>query len=414
MKSFLPLIKAEWRILLFGFAMTFGSSLGQTYFIGLFGGDIRIDLGLTHSAFGAVYSIATLVSAIILLWSGTLIDKLPLTKLAYLVIAGLALGCVLISVSVGVVTLFLSILILRHFGQGLMSMTGATTVVRYLDEQKGKANAVSGIGYSVSEAILPSIVIAQLAIMSWRHSWMIWAVLLLAVMPLATRWVLKGHDKRHARYLHQVSQAQTESDATATRHWTRSEVLRDPVFYLFLPALLAQPLLFTGFIFHQVYLVDSKGWSIELWGALYIVYAAVAAAVKLIAGLLVDRFGAIRLAPFICLPFGLGLFFLATSDSSVVALLFMVLLAVSIGAYSTISSPFYAEMYGSLHLGSIKSVVAASMVLASAIAPILIGWGIDRGITIDRMALVAALYTVIAAMLAAYAARSHRHRTAVG
>lgn len=390
--------------------MTFGSSLGQTYFIGLFGGDIRIDLGLSHGAFGAVYSIATLVSAVVLLWSGTLIDKLPLTQLVYLLIAGLALGCVLISISVGVVTLFISILILRHFGQGLMGMAGATTVVRYLDEQRGKANAISGIGYSVSEAILPSIVIAQLAIMSWRHSWMIWALLLLAVMPIAMRWVLKDHDQRHAQYLHQISQAETESDATATRHWTRSEVLRDTVFYLFLPALLAQPLLFTGFIFHQVYLVDSKGWSIEMWGALYIVYAAVAAAVKLIAGLLVDRFGAIRLAPLICLPFGLGLFFLAISDSSVVALLFMVLVAISIGAYSTISSPFYAEMYGSLHLGSIKSVVAASMVLSSAIAPVLIGWGIDIGITVEAMALVATLYTVIAALLAGYAVRTHLQR----
>ncbi len=63
MKSFLPLLRDEWRLLLFGFLMTFSSSLGQTYFIGLFGGHIRLDLDLSHGAFGAIYSAATLVSA---------------------------------------------------------------------------------------------------------------------------------------------------------------------------------------------------------------------------------------------------------------------------------------------------------------------------------------------------------------
>ena len=101
MKSFLPLIRAEWRLLLFGFVMTFGSSLGQTYFIGLFGGDIREDLQLTHGAFGAIYSAATLSSAIILLWTGSLIDRLELRHYAYLVVFGLCVGCLMMAGSVG-------------------------------------------------------------------------------------------------------------------------------------------------------------------------------------------------------------------------------------------------------------------------------------------------------------------------
>ena len=36
MKSFVPLVRREWRLLLFGFLMTFGSSYGQTFFIALF------------------------------------------------------------------------------------------------------------------------------------------------------------------------------------------------------------------------------------------------------------------------------------------------------------------------------------------------------------------------------------------
>jgi MFS family permease len=400
MKSFLPLIRAEWRLLLFGFVMTFGSSLGQTYFIGLFGGHIRADLQLSHGAFGAIYSAATLASAIILLWTGSLIDRLDLRHYAYLVVFGLCVGCLMMAGSVGAVSLFLSVLVLRHLGQGLMGMAGPTTLVRYLDRQKGKANALGGIGYSLSEAILPSIVVAQLALMSWRQSWLAWAVILGITVPLAARALLRGHRERHALYLETVNASQAGNSTGKNRNWNRQEVLRDPLFYLFMPALLAQPMLFTGFMFHQVHLIEVKGWPLAVWGGLYVLYALVSTFFKLWAGLLVDSYGAIRLAPLVCLPLGLGMLCLASADTLLVAVLFMTLLAVSVGTYSTLSSPFFAEMYGSLHLGSIKSVTTAAMVFSSAVAPVLMGWLIDRGVSMDAMAVGSAGYVLLASGMA--------------
>ena len=400
MRSFLPLIRAEWRLLLFGFVMTFGSSLGQTYFIGLFGGDIRADLQLTHGAFGAIYSAATLSSAIILLWTGSLIDRLELRHYAYLVVFGLCVGCLMMAGSVGTVSLFLSVLVLRHLGQGLMGMAGPTTLVRYLDHHKGKANALGGIGYSLSEAILPSIVVIQLALMGWRQSWLAWAVILGVTVPLATRALLRGHQERHALYLENVTASQAENRSGRDRNWTRDEVVRDPLFYLFMPALLAQPMLFTGFMFHQVHLIEVKAWPLAVWGGLYVLYALVSTVFKLWTGLLVDSYGAIRLAPLVCLPMGLGMLFLASGDSLWVAVVFMTLLAVSVGIYSTLSSPFFAEMYGSLHLGSIKSVTTAAMVFSSAVAPVLMGWLIDRGVSMEAMAVGAAGYVMLASGMA--------------
>lgn len=396
MKSFLPLIRSEWRLLLFGFAMAFGSSLGQTYFIGLFSGEIRLDLGLSHGAFGGIYSAATLTSALLLLWTGSLIDRIDLRRYTYIVTAGLALACGLMAGSNGIAMLFLAVLALRHLGQGLMSMAGATTMVRYLDHHRGKANALSGIGYSLSEAVLPTLVIATLGLMTWRSSWLLWGALLLLCLPLLTSILLRGHARRHEDYLSGLANHSGQTLGGARKQWTRSEVIRDTAFYLFLPALLAQPLLFTGFMFHQVHLVDAKAWDLTDWGGLYIAYAMVSTLFKLVAGLLVDRFGAIRLVPLICLPFGLGLATLAMSDSFLVAGLFMCLMGVSIGVYSTLSSPFFAEMYGTLHLGSIKSLTTSAMVFATAIAPVAMGWLIDEGVSMEAMALGGAAYTLIA------------------
>lgn len=396
MKSFLPLIQSEWRLLLFGFAMAFSSSLGQTYFIGLFSGEIRLDLGLSHGAFGGIYSGATLTSAVLLLWTGSLIDRVDLRRYTYAVTVGLALACALMAASNGIAMLFLAVLALRHLGQGLMSMAGATTMVRYLDHHRGKANALGGIGYSISEAVLPTLVIATLSLMTWRSSWLLWgALLLLCLLPLISI-LLRGHAQRHKVYLCGLASPSGQALGGARKQWTRSEVIRDTSFYLFLPALLAQPLLFTGFMFHQVHLVEAKGWDLTAWGSLYIAYALVSTLCKLMTGLLVDRFGAIRLIPLISLPFGLGLLALAMSDSFVIAALFMCLMGVSLGIYSTMSSPFFAEMYGTLHLGSIKSLTTSTMVLASAIAPVAMGWAIDNGVSMEAMALGGAAYILLA------------------
>ena len=71
--------------------------------------------------------------------------------------------------------------------------------------------------------------------------------------------------------------------------------------------------------------------------------------------------------------------------------------------YSTVSSPFYAEMYGTLHLGSIKSVTTFTMVFATAVTPVAMGWMIDAGISMDSMALAGMAYTLAASGLAAIA-----------
>lgn len=406
MKSFLPLFQREWRLLLFGFAMTFGSSLGQTYFIALFSGEIRADLGLSHGEFGSVYSAATLASAVILLWSGSLIDHMNLRRYAYLIVFGLAGGCLLLASSRNLPMLFLSILVLRQLGQGLMGMAGATAMVRYIDDQPGKASAISGIGYSISEALLPSAVIASLVWLSWRQSWVMWALILAITLPLLIRHLLRNHELRHSHYLDTIATDNGKPTGSGRRQWTRPEVLRDPVFYLSLPAMLAQPMLFTGFMFHQIHLVEEKGWPLAVWGSLYLVYALTTTATKLGAGLIIDRIGAARLLPLMCVPLGIGLLVLSSASSLLVAVVFMFCLGLSVGTYSTVSSPFFAEVYGSLHLGSIKSVTTSAMVFSSAIAPVLMGWGIDRGTSMDTMALVGAGYVVLACVLAWLALRA--------
>ena len=403
----LKLIRSEWQLLLFGFLMTFWSSPGQTFLISLFSGEIRAELSLSDGEFAGIYSLATLLSAIVMIWSGSLVDRVNLKRLSIAIVLGLGIGCGMMSLSESILTLLISLFLLRQLGQGLMFIVSSTAMVRYLDEHKGKASALASMGYAVAEAIMPSMLVALLLWVGWRQSWQVAGILLVVFMLPAILFLLRSHEQRHRDYLTQISQ-QNDNRVRVfrRRQWTRPEVIRDRYFYLFAPGLMSQPLMFTGFIFHQVHLVESKGWPLIGWAALFSIYAMVSVGTKLVTGFLIDRHGAIRMIPLVTLPMGVGLIVLAYSSSLVGGGIFLVLTGITVGFQSTATAPFWSEMYGNQHLGSIKSLGAAAMVFCTALSPIVMGWQIDIGTDMDTLAIAAAIYIFLTSGLAYYAYRN--------
>lgn len=387
--------------------MTFWSSPGQTFLISLFSGEIRAELTLSDGEFAGIYSLATLLSAIVMIWSGSLVDRVNLKRLSIAIVLGLGIGCGMMSLSESILTLLISLFLLRQLGQGLMFIVSSTAMVRYLDEHKGKASALASMGYAVAEAIMPTMLVALLLWVGWRQSWQVAGVLLVVFMLPAILYLLRTHEQRHRDYLAQISQQNDDRVRVyRRRQWTRPEVIRDRYFYLFAPGLMSQPLMFTGFIFHQVHLVESKGWPLIGWAALFSVYAMVSVGTKLVTGFLIDRYGAIRMIPLVALPMGVGLIVLAYSSSLVGGGVFLVLTGITVGFQSTATAPFWSEMYGNQHLGSIKSLGAASMVFCTALSPIVMGWQIDIGTGMDTLAIAGSAYIFLTSALAYYAYRN--------
>ena len=73
-----------------GVFLVFCSSIGQTFFISLFSGEIRSEFNLSHGVFGIIYSAATLSSAIVFFWLGKLADQFNLTLLGLITLGVLS------------------------------------------------------------------------------------------------------------------------------------------------------------------------------------------------------------------------------------------------------------------------------------------------------------------------------------
>ena len=51
----IDIVRSNFKIIIFGFVFTFFSSIGQSFFIGLFNSNIRQELNITHGEFGTIY-----------------------------------------------------------------------------------------------------------------------------------------------------------------------------------------------------------------------------------------------------------------------------------------------------------------------------------------------------------------------
>ncbi len=368
------------RLLVFGFLMAFFSSFGQTFFISLFSGQIRGEFGLSHGAFGLIFSAATLISGLSLIWLGRLIDRFDLRVFTAAVCIGLIGACAFMSVAAGPVLLGLAIFSLRISGQGLMGHTAMTSMARYFEADRGKALSIANLGVHAGRGLFPVFIVALVAALGWRGVWLASAAALgVGLVPLML-WLLKGHGARHARLLAMAAGRPAGAEEGTGRQWTLGEVLRDPRFYLILPLALALASIGTGIVFHTVHLTATKGWDLTWYAGSFVGLAASSVIFSLLVGPMVDRLGAHRLVPFYALPAGLAMIVLAAFDAPLTAFAFMILLGASEGASRSIMGAFWAERYGVMHLGAIRAMVGALAIMGTSLSPFLMGWLFDRGV----------------------------------
>ena len=368
----------------------------------MYSGELRATFNLSHGDFGNIYAFATLSSGFILIWLGKIIDRVDLRLYGVCLCLSLASACLLLSAAQGVITLVLSIFFLRLIGQGLFSQAATVTMARYFDDvSRGKAVSLAALGFPCGQAIFPFASVLVLTLVTWREVWVTSAVFLLVTAPFSLLWLLKGHKQRHLKFLSRDVSDNKSSDKHVKKQWTRSEVLRDSRFFLSMTALMSSAFILTGLNFHQVHLTDVKGWDLGFYASCFSIYAVCQVAMSIVVGVLVDRFGAVSLTPFYLLPMVCSTLVIAFCDASWTIALFMALAGTTGGATATILSTMWAELYGVLHLGSIKAMVAGIQVISSALGPAVFGLLIDVGIRIEDISLICGTYAFLGCILLA-------------
>jgi len=373
------------KVIIFGFIFTFFSSFGQSFFLGLFNSSIRETLSITQGQFGSIYASATLLSSFLLIWVGKKIDDINIFKFAFFVTLLLSFSCYFFSKISSIVFLFVAIFLMRFSGQGMMSHTATTTISRYFTKSRGKALSTCWFGLSTAEFILPVLIVFLLTITSWQIIWIFISLLVLVFLPIVSFFLIKRLD-------FESREETNEDDLKNIKQWKRVEVIKDYRFYIICLNMLAMPWIATGVFVYQSFITESKEWGAFVIAQSFMVYSALSVITLLVSGFLIDKFTSRKLLIFMNIPLLMSALVLIFFDIPLSAFIFLGFIGVSNGLANVLGSSTWAEIYGVKYIGSIKALTTALMVFSTAFGTGLFGFLIDKGFSIEQIALVSVFY----------------------
>ena len=363
--SYAILLRHHRSLVGIAFLAMFTSSLGQSFFIGLFQAPISEHLGLTAGQFGAAYAAVTLVSGFAVLRLGPSIDWVAPRRFALMVIAALLVGILLLTAApwwgLGLIGLGL----VRFCGQGMMTHLGNTLAGREFTDLRGRALGLAGIGIMLGETVLPALMAALLVWLGWRELWwlfvaflaLLWVPLLLfAPWPSAPgRRPRKGERRDGPR------------------------PFREARFWRLLPLLMVLPITMTGLFIYQAQLTADLGSTLGVYALALAGMGIAKLPGALFGGRWVDTLGPIRLARLFLLPYALSLVVAITAGGDLGVWALMVGGGLAIGAQEPIATSILVRIWGVEHLGTVRATLSAAMVFSTGLAPAVLGIALDLG-----------------------------------
>ena len=317
------------------------------------------------------------------------VDHKPAKKVTALVVAGLAVSSILFGLSTNLILLAIAVTGLRLTGQGLLTHISMTIMSKQFVADRGKALSFSSLGFSVGEAVFPVIIASLIAWFDWRvAAYASGAFLLLYLLRL--------------KYTNLQSFDEKLSKTGKPSFWSLigdyKSIVFDRKFGVMVPASFILSFSATAIIFYQYVFVETKGWSVQLYATFFTVYAVTRFLFSLFGGMWVDKFTARKMFRYYLIPFGLGLLPLALMNSIIGALLFLIMMGVTVGMSGTVKTALLAEIYGTEQMGTIRSVFTMFMVISTALGPLVVGLLIDAGVSFENIMLgifAATLLTVL-------------------
>lgn len=379
-------IRENWRWLAVGFLLTFASSFGQTWFISLFAAEIKARHGLTDGSWGTLYTLATMISAALLLTRGSMADTMALSRLIPATALLFAAGGLAFAYANALWLLVGSLVLLRFCGQGMFPHIAMTAMGRWFQARRGQAVSISSLGHPAGEVALPMLAVLAIGWIGWQATWLVAALLLSAVfLPLLLLLLRAGR-------IAEGRLAATEMPGLEGRHWRRAEAIRHWLFPALLPIMLTPGFIGTVVFFHQVHIAEVKGWTLVQMAPGYWFFASASVVTALAAGWAADRFGPASLLPVVLIPTGAGVLLIGQAEAVVIWFAALGLAGMTQGISASLWGALLPAVYGTRHLGSVRALATTVIVVSTAIGPGVTGVLIDAGVDFPSQCLVLALW----------------------
>jgi MFS family permease len=204
---------------------------------------------------------------------------------------------------------------------------------------------------------------------------------------------LQDQNIRHSNFTESIK------DNEEKKRWRTREVVVDKKFYVYLPLSIATSFISTGLTFHQIFIINQKGWTMDMLGSSYVLLGIFSIIGLIFGGPIIDKYNTKKIILFALLPLFLGVLTLIFFDSYFSMLVYMSLLGLNLGITAPFIGSLWAELYGLESLGSVKALLHACGVFASALSPVIFGYIIDAGFGIVVISVISLVIIIVSTSL---------------
>ena len=393
---------------------------GQTIGVSTFTDSLLSVLELDRDQLSLAYMCGTICSALMLTWAGRLYDRVGARPMAALAALGLALTLLLLSVAdqvassfgggfwVSFVVLSLSFILLRFFGQGVLTMASQNMMVKWFDKRRGFAMSFSSVALALLFSLAPLLLDGLIQAWGWRGAWRVMALFLMTVVPLVViLFFIDSPDRVGLRadgnYVPSARRAKAMQN-NVYKEYTLSEARRTFSYWVFVGFLAMQGLFGTGFTFHVVSIFAESELSRQMALSVFPPAAIIAMCITFSFSWLSDYMA----LKYILLLKGVGamlatagLFFLSTADLPYYIMI--IGYGMSGGLYRVIYAVSWPKMFGNKHLGAISGQAMTVIVFGSALGPVMFSFSLSQFGTYAVAALACGLLYLLLTLAAFFA-----------
>lgn len=398
-----------WIIIFIAALSYFFSAPGQTYFISGFT-DIYInELKLDRSTVSGMFSLATLITGLVIFTVGKFADRFGNKRTTLLVGLFLGAACFWNSFNTSLMTLFIGFFLSRFFGAGAIGFLPSLLLPHWFYRKRALAFSLMSMGGVLASTIVPLLNARLLSAIGWQAVWRVWGLGLLTVFVPAVYFFLfdKPGDIGQTPDFSGGSIG-ADSSAEQDSSYTPREALRTFPFWGMTFCQMVLPLLGTGITFHMVSIYAAKGLTTQNVALSLSLIALVSFPVTLLAGRVLDRFKQHHVAAFISLLELAALLFLFFARSVTPAIMFAVTHGCAMGIQSVSSGFVWPDYFGTRHLGTIRGYAMTGAFIGSAFGPLPLGilYSLQHGY--DTALLLLMVLPVIAFILALFSKKPGR------
>ena len=365
---------------------------GQTMGVGVFTEYLIKKTGLSRLEISLAYMTGTIISSLIVPVAGRLLDKLGARKM--IVISGLGLGIALlflagfgewnqtilgfipwlsVTVKATIIMIFI-FLLLRQFGQGIMTMTSRNMLSKWFETRRGLVSGISGIAVSFCFSIAPRVMNDLI-----RHFDYIQTILIMALIcgigTAILGWLFFRDNPEECGLLMDNGSisGRKNNPEQSTREISLVEARKTYDFWIFCLGMCSSSFIITGFTFHISSIGKIAGLSRDQSFEIFLPIAIISVVTHFIGGWISDRMPLKYLLMLQVLTLGIGSLALMEFQNIWYQYVVIVCFGIQSGLWAVLSMVTWLRFFGRAHLGAIAGLAMGCQVFASAIGPTVFG-----------------------------------------